>query len=458
MKFTYFSQKKVSGIAVLLMCASLLCLLFDSGISIGASASEVLELEEAYRLALKSHEQIMIAQAEVEKSKLFPSKANSIMMPRIDLEGIFRGYDDDIEWKPTIGNATLPPVTTIPKEQWIGRIGIEQPIYEGTYYFRRQQADLAIASTEDNYQSTVQEVLFQVAWAYYEVLKAKEQVQNYRDILSLTQEELRVAKVKLDGGQVTEDAVLKAELEITSTLSKLVEAENRFKLSKDYLRRLVGGQIGAYDVVAPPPPDKGIDDYQTLSAIAFENRHDYLSAQGQVTIAEMEVDVVKSKWLPRIDGTWDYIAVTDEEAFYQNPNYWIAQLRLTIPLYEKGTRIWELKEKKETLRQAELGLEDLDKGIRMEVEEALLNVMTLETVLKNLQKQVQLAQKSYDIVFSKFMSGAASSTDLHDALEALEEAKTQLTTATYDSQVSILNLRKEIGIFANEYLSEKDME
>jgi len=81
----------------------------------------------------------------------------------------------------------------------------------------------------------------------------------------------------------------------------------------------------------------------------------------------------------------------------------------------------------------------------------MLTVQTHESILKNLRKQVELAQKNYDIIFSQFEFGSATALDLNQALTTLDSAKTNLITKTYDYQVVLLRLEKAIGMFALEF-------
>jgi outer membrane protein TolC len=127
-------------------------------------------------------------------------------------------------------------------------------------------------------------------------------------------------------------------------------------------------------------------------------------------------------------------------------------VKLTIPIYEGGLRYWDFKEKKENVDQAVLAANDFDQNIRIEVEQAMLEVETTQGVLANLKKQEELAQKNYDIVFSKFKFGAASTVDLNQAISTLDAVKTELTVNKIDFQISLLKLQKAIGIFGREII------
>ncbi len=77
----------------------------------------------------------------------------------------------------------------------------------------------------------------------------------------------------------------------------------------------------------------------------------------------------------------------------------------------------------------------------------MLTAQNDKSLLFKLQKQVDLAQKSYDIIFSKFKFGAATIMEVSQAFAALASAKTDLINKKYDYQISLLKLDKAEGIF-----------
>ena len=424
-----------------------LCLMFFSNAQGFDNEVFLLDLDQAYTLALKNHEQIMIAQKEIEKSKLLPKKANSIMMPKVNIYGQYKEYDDDIYFETELGNITLPPIITIPKHQLGGNLEIVQPLYKGSWFPRKEQANQSVSRDAEDYYQVTQNILFQVAQIYYEVVKSKELVVLNQEILKLAEEEKRVAQARFEEGAVTEDAVLNADLKITSTSSKLIEYGNRLTLTKKILKRFIGEDIGWFDILPPPALSVDDRDLSELIGTALESRHDYKRVLAMVNIAKADLKLSKSRFHPSLDSSWDFFSV-DNPSYYEDNDYWVFAVQLRIPIYEGGARFLDLKEKKENVLQAELSAKDFNKTIRLEVEEAMLQVKTNESVLVNLEKQEELAQKNYDIVFSKFKFGAATTVDLGQAISTLDAVKTDLTVKKIDFQISILKLEKVIGHFA----------
>jgi len=88
------------------------------------------------------------------------------------------------------------------------------------------------------------------------------------------------------------------------------------------------------------------------------------------------------------------------------------------------------------------------------VENALVSAQNNKSLLLKLQSQVDLAQKNYDIVFSRFKNGAATMMDVSQAFAALDTNKTNLINTAYDYQISLLNLQQAEGIFVLDFVNK----
>jgi outer membrane protein len=425
----------------------LLFLLQFSHVSNAQENEKLLTLEEAYGLAMKTQERIKIAEMEVDKSKFLPKKAVSVMLPYVSIDGGYTELSEAIEYETYAGTELV----VSPKNQWLGVFQVSQPIFQANFFPLRRQAFQTIERNTEDYYQVVQEVFFDVAQTYYEVVKSKELVNNAKEIIELANHELDISRIKLKAGEVTEDIVLKSELNLTGAKYRLIENNNHLKLAKQNLCNLIGAKTSVFDVVKPPILSEINDNYETLLDKAFEKRHDYKIALLTLELSKTDIKLMKSKFFPAIEGTWDYYRV-DNTVYNQDNEYWTACLKINIPIFERSLRIWELKEKQIARRQARLALEEIKKAIKIEIKDSLFKLETYQSLLENLRKQVELAQKNYDIIFIQFKFGSATSLDLNQALTALDSAKTDLIIRTYDYQLAILNLQKAIGLFAMDYI------
>jgi outer membrane protein len=425
------------------LLALLLAMIIPGSVGVAESNAQegtrVLTLEEAYRQALQTHDQILIAEKEVKKANLLPYKAFSMMLPHADAIGAFQKVNKPIE--STIGNVVI-----LPHDQTLGGFRVRNSIYNPDFFPQRRKAHEVIDRNINNYFQVIQNILGEVVLKYYQVLRADELVQTSRELIKTAQEEVRNSKVKLASGAVTEDVVLRAELDLAAAENKLIESSNQLRLARSILKNLISLNAVDYTVAKQAPLPEVTENLETLLSKAYDYRFDHKMALAEVDLAKTEIDLVKAKFQPTVDASWDYYAVKHPR-FDQESNNWTAMVNVKLPILEGGLRHWELKEKQESFQQAKLSLNDKRRNIRIEVEDSMLAAQNDKSFVLKLQKQVELAQKSYDITSSKFKFGAVTITDVSQAFASLASAKTELINKKYDYQISLLKLNKAEGIF-----------
>ena len=150
----------------------------ESAVSSVASEAQTLTLEEAYRQAIANEEQVKIAERELEKARLLPWRALTLLTPHADIDGRFTRNKDEISFTQT---GTLPGQTGTPSlirplESWEGIFSVTQPLIQPSFIPSWQLGKDSIRQNMQNYDFTIREVLFGVARAYYDVLRAQAQV------------------------------------------------------------------------------------------------------------------------------------------------------------------------------------------------------------------------------------------------------------------------------------------
>jgi outer membrane protein len=397
---------------------------------------------DSYDLALKNHEKIKIAEKEVAKSRLLPYKAFSLMLPHAEAIGAYKMVRSPI-------TSSLGRVVIVPKDQTLGDLRISNALVNPEFLPQRRKAHEIIDKNVSNYLQVIQNVLGEVALQYYQILRGRDLMKNAEELIKVAQEEVRASKVKLNSGAVTQEVMYRAELDMAAAETRFIDAANFLRLSKDNLKNLVSLKTGSFDVMEPARLPDAKDNYESMVSQAMEYRYDHKMAMVDVELAKTEVTLVKAKFMPSVESSLDYYAVK-HPAFDQRSNNWGFMVTGRVPLAEGGLRALELREKQESLQQANLALEDKRRSIRMEVEDALTTAQKTKTLLYRVQRQVDLAQKSYDIIFSKFKFGAATILEVSQAFATLDAAKTDQINKTYDHQVALLQLDKAKGTFVME--------
>ncbi len=415
-------------------------------------APNVLTIDDAYQLTLKTHEQIRIAEKELEKARLQPFKAWTLLTPRAAFVGRYTRYSRAESFQTTSqgggGAGALPP-EIFPLNLFEGDFQVVQPIFDKTFLTRKQAASDILDSGRYNLRFTAKEILFKVAGAYYNVLKAQSLVEVAQQTLGLAKDSLRVAEARFRVGEETKTAVLRAEVDVAKAERDVTRTTNNLKLQRAVLGNLINREP-TFEVIAPQPVAAAGETLKAYQDLAFKCRDDLKIQIDNLRLAKYNRDLVREELYPNANATFTYARVTPQ-TLVQLDDFWNLAVALNVPIFEGGLTYVNLKEAGKSIKQAELRVDDLKKQIAIEVEDAYLQVQTLASTLVTLQKQAELAAENYNITFKQFQVGVATSLDVTDALTSLNSARTDLANERYNYQVALLNLQRVTGTFGLAY-------
>nr|BAL54599.1 outer membrane efflux protein [uncultured prokaryote] len=419
-------------------CLSLFFILIFSTLS---PAAEIYTLEDLYRIALKRSEKVMISEQRLYMAERQKDKAISVLLPWLSSFGEYKKYNEE---KTRDSTFIIQPSSA---SSWGLKLERSFSLGGKEFYALRMAQENTVKARFD-LTTEKESLLFNVASAYYELLRAKEAVEIAKANVERLKKHRDAAEARLKVGEVTKTALLRAEAELSSARSEFVRASNNLKLAKAILSRVVGIE-GDYDVAESKPDieeQPEMPDVSHYKEIAFSKRPELKSAELQKVISEHRVKYTEGSYFPNLKLEADYVRnETDPSTFSLIKEQIYGIVRIEFPIFEGGLRRAELRESIAQKKEAELFYEDLKKNVGIEVEESYLEVITLRETIKFLEDEVKFAKENYRAVSKQFEFGLADSVDVMDANTLLLTAEKNLSNAKYNYQLSLLRLRRATG-------------
>ncbi len=404
---------------------------------------EKYNLDDLYRIALRKSERIMLSEQELYIAERQKDKAISVLFPRISSFGEYKKYNEE---KQKLTFLIQPSSAS----NWGLKIDRSFSL-GGKEFFALRISRENIERAKYDLMGTKESILFSVASAYFEVLRAKEALEIARANVERLKKHRDAASARLRVGEVTKTALLRAEAELSSAKSEFVRAENNLKFAKAVLSRVAGIE-GDYDV-AESQLDTSIKelypempDVRYFKELAFSKRPELKSMELQKIISDEQIKYTRGSYFPDLKLEAAYVRnETDPSTFTLIKEQIYGIVKIEFPLFEGGLRRAELMESFAKKRESELLYEDLKKNVGIEVEEAYLEIITLRETIKFLEDEVEFAKENYRAVSKQFEYGLADSVDVMDANTLLLTAEKNLSNAKYNYQLSLLKLRRATG-------------
>ena len=430
-------------------CLILLLLFVQSPVRAAENAT-TLSLEEAYRSAMSRNQDIAASRENVVQARKDVTEATSQLYPQLSAQGEYTRQKE-------LREATSSSSGT-PTEYGTASLQLDQHLYQGgKVWSQRKAARKSLAGSRAEQDRTAQQILFRVASSYYEVLLGRRSIQIAESALERAETQLERARGRYEVGVATKTDVLRAEVQVSQSEEQLERARNQHAVAREDLALEMGVEEISGRLKHPETrrmsEDVGIPE---LYQRALNNRRDLEALDERVLAARARKSAEKADYFPELSARGSYTRTDEPLIFEENRDNWSASLRLSYPLFTGGREKAQVEKASSQLTQVRARRSRLESEIRQQVRSVYLDLQTQQSVIRQLEKQVESAERNYRQVTAQFEEGAASSVDQVDAFTALNEAKNRLAQARYSYQLDMVRLDLVTGIFQEQLVAGKE--
>ena len=329
------------------------------------------------------------------------------------------------------------------------RFGLVQPI-DALYGYNEtksalKQAKLAYESSRKSLKRAELDLVYRVTQSFYNLLLVQKSAEFARMDLDRQTNASEISQNKFAAGLIREVDALQMEVD-------LAESKNNFDLSNvnvsssmNYLKEIIGLNLSdsislsselKYDIVIVDP-EKAVQ-------MAFENRLELREQDIQIEINKMNVKKQRAEGMIKADLTAYYekigvnttnvstgfgTAVSNSfDDFKRRPQNYGVGINITVPILDNGDNRALVNAAKSRLLKNEILKQDIQRSIEVEVRNLVAELNSSLKRLQLLEKNVIVAEKSFEITRQRFSDG-----DIDSQAIALE--RNRLNNA-YNSHLS----------------------
>lgn len=405
-------------------------------------------LAEIYNQAKENDPTLLSAAAQRDAAFEAVTSSRSTLLPQISLNASYdinRGEQDR-----TIGGKL-----DTDSNQLGASIGFSQELYKRASWITLDISEKAARQADASYAAVQQGLILRVAQAYFDVLRAQDNLEFVQAEKAAVGRQLEQTKQRFEVGLSAITDVHDAQAQYDAVLADEVLAENSLINSYEGLREITGQEHSNLDVL----DTKRFSASRTSTPInqlieeAQQQNLSLLSARIAQDIAKDQISLASSGHLPSLtlDGGYAIADVSNSENDYDSDNFNLG-INLAVPLYTGG----KISSK---TRQAEYGYvatsQDLEAQYRSVVKDVRAfnnNISASIGALRAYEQTVVSAESALEATEAGFDVGTRTIVDVLDSTRRLYDANKNLSNARYDYILSELRLRQAVGT-----LSEQDI-
>lgn len=300
----------------------------------------------------------------------------------------------------------------------------------------------------------LQEVVFQVEQAYYQLIGLDALNGVNEQFLKNTQTALEAARRRRESGLATVADVYRVETQVAQAQLNLTRSRGTYERVRGQLANAVGLPIGSsIRVAALEAPPQLADLTLSITELlerAKQSRPDLVAAEAQARAARSNATSVSRAGLPSIDiaGTGGHNIFNNNQPAVSN---YALGINLRIPLFSGFRDTYSIRQAQAQAAQAEAARDSLSQQTDLDVWQSYYDLRIATGTIGSTDAQVKSAEQTAQATLARYQSGFGSILDLITAQQDESNARVQRIQSYLDWFVALARLNFSIG--ANNILT-----
>ncbi|GJL93371.1 TolC family outer membrane protein [Hyphococcus sp.] len=328
-------------------------------------------------------------------------------------------------------------------------VNAEQPIFTG---FRNlnaiKQAGARIRAGGAQLASAEQQVLLDVAGAYFNVQRNLAVFELNTQNVSVLVRQRDMAKARFDVGEITRTDVAQAEARLAEARAQLSSAQGNLAIARATYAQLVGQVPGDLDPVTELPNLP--ETLEAAQAVADQYAPALIGAREQAEISRRQVNIARGAFLPSVSLTAGYQYAEEPSFFVQNSEEFRFGARASVPIFSGGLNFSKVREAKALHAGDRSLLVGAERQVEAQTISAWERLVTTRAIAKSAAASVEANSLALKGVRAESMVGTRTTLDVLNAEQEFLNAQVNLVSAQRDAQTAAFGLLAAIGMLTPE--------
>jgi outer membrane protein len=372
----------------------------------------------------------------------------------------------EISGSVTESNPDRRRATTVRSGSQAAALEVEQNVFNGFITSNSvRQAESNVLGARETLRNTEQNVLFDSAASYMNVLRDTAILNLQRNNVEVIEEQLRQTQDRFNVGEVTRTDVAQAEARLAASRSQVSLAEANLRTSIARFRQNIG--VEPRQLAPGRPLDRFLPrSVDSALLIAFNEHPAIIAALHGVDSAELQVRIAEGQLAPNLgisgSASWRNTNSSGGANVQQGTGGGSGEVtsasivaRLTIPIYDGGFAAAQTRQSKEQVGQTRLEAESIRDQVRAAVISSWGQLEAARAQVTAAQVQVEAAETALTGVREEARVGQRTTLDVLNAQQELLNARVNLITAQRDRVVGSYAVIQSIGRLNSRHLALK---
>lgn len=440
----------------------------------------ILTIDDAVTYSLKNSPSLKTAQIDLELAKWKKNTAWNSFLPTVQVTGtIARANDVESSLRSTNqslattralaqglatvigGGSTNPytimatnmnPVSATENMHWTAMGNLSVSLNFNVAMIQNMRATIAQYETgKISWDQTVKENEISVRKLFYGLLLQQESLNLQKESLENARQRMTQAQTNYRNGYVPEIKYLQAQVAYENQVPVVEKAEMIMRQQLDTFAFLIGlpanSKIQLNGEINPKIMDLDVEE---LISKGLTQNLTIRTLQENIKILKLQSNALDlSAYTPSLALSWNGnpMITSAFESDWGDSNNWKDQGAFSVTLAWNITNMlpWsssrvQARELQDNIKKLEVQLESAVRNTDLQIRTAVDTLAQCRHSLENSQRNIDLAQRSYDMTSLAYRNGTTEYLDLMDAETQLNQAKLSLVNEKFNYMTNLMDL------------------
>lgn len=286
-----------------------------------------------------------------------------------------------------------------------------------------------------SWEQSQTETVINIKKLFHAILLQQESLKINRATLDNKKQRMNQAQANYKNGTLPELRLLQTQVDYENSKPNVEDAERAINQQLDTFAFLIGMPVGTKIVLEGSIEPVYIEaNTEDLLSKYSENSLTIKALQNNIDILKMNLAAIDlSTWTPALAISWNYqpalIYGLDFDR-YSNSNNWTDKGGLNLTLTWNLTNMLPFssnrqnaKDLKANIEKLQLKMDTLKENQKIEVRKAVDTLNQTKVQIEAMERNVNLAQRAYDMTYRSYRNGLTEFLDLKDAENSLNSSK-----------------------------------
>lgn len=301
-----------------------------------------------------------------------------------------------------------------------------------------------------NVENTTINTIVDVSKAYYDILTSEEQIKIVTENISRLERQYTEANARYEVGLVDKIDFKRAQISLNNAKANLKSALEGRKAKYDYLKAILN--ISNDENLTLSFANQNMEHnilLDTAELLQVAKRVEYKQIQNLQEIQKLNTQYQKWNFLPRLNAYANYgMNYRDDEfsRLYRNniPSSNVG-LSLSIPIFQGGKRIHEIRKSELQEDRLELDLQNLENQISAQYSAAMSAYRANMNEWRNAKGNMELSEEVYNTIKLQYDAGVKTYLELMTAETDLKTSQLNYLNSLYAVLSSKLDIQQALG-------------